>query len=133
MAKKLEQMELPITVKKKRKRKTIFVFGSNLAGIHGKGSALKAKEKYGAIQGRGKGRTGNAYGIPTKDKNFKVLSLKRIQYYVNQFFHYAYDHPEFKYKVVKIGCGLAGYNESDIRPMFRGFQYLKYVKLPEGW
>ena len=46
----------------------IFVFGSNLAGRHGKGAALDAKNKYGAIYGVGFGRTGNSYAIPQKTK-----------------------------------------------------------------
>ena len=134
MGKILEQMEMPLVLKKKRKsKKLIFVFGSNLGGIHGAGSAKKAKEKYNAKIGVGNGRTGNAYAIPTKDRLLKTLPLRRIQYYVNQFFHYAYDNPQFNYKVVKIGCGLAGYCEDEIKPMFRCFKYLKYVKLPEGW
>jgi hypothetical protein len=119
--------------RKKRKKPLIFVFGSNLAGRHGKGSAKRARIKYGAKYGIGKGRTGRAYAIPTKDKNFKPLPLSRIQYYVSKFFHYAYNHPEYRYKVVKIGCGLAGYSEKQIKPMFKYFHYLKYVKLPEGW
>lgn len=119
--------------KKKRRRPLIFVFGSNLAGIHGKGSALKAARKYGAERGIGKGRTGMAYAIPTKDRKLRTLPLERIKRYVNKFFHYAYGHPEFRFKVVAIGCGLAGYDPKQIKPLFKYFRYLKNVKLPEGW
>ena len=98
----------------------IFVFGSNLAGIHEAGSALAAKSSWGATQGLGQGPMGRAYAIPTKDKYLNTLSLNRIEEYVNIFLEYAEDHPELQFRIVKIGCGLAGYHDEDIAPMFRG-------------
>jgi hypothetical protein len=71
----------------------IFVFGSNLAGRHGKGAALHAKNHYGAIQGVGFGRTGNAYAIPTKDENLQVLPLTTIRAWCWAFIEYARAHP----------------------------------------
>jgi hypothetical protein len=97
----------------------IFVFGSNLKGIHGRGSAAEALAKHGAIYGRGVGLQGNSYAIPTKDRNLKVLSLPEIRIYVDQFIQFAKDHPEMTFHVVKVGCGLAGYRDYDIAPMFR--------------
>lgn len=67
----------------------VFVFGSNLAGRHGKGAALYAKQHYGAEYGIGFGKTGNAYAIPTKDQNLEVLSLDKIQHYIKNFVSYA--------------------------------------------
>jgi len=119
--------------RRKRRKKFIFVFGSNLAGRHGKGSAKKARLKYGAEYGVGKGRTGNAYAIPTKDHNLQTLSLRKISKYINKFFHYAYEHQELRFRVVKIGCGLAGYSEKQVKPLFKYFRYLPNVKLPKGW
>ena len=43
----------------------IFVFGSNLKGLHGGGAARLAYERFGAIWGQGVGLQGSCYGIPT--------------------------------------------------------------------
>lgn len=96
----------------------IFVFGSNLAGRHGKGAALCARNSHGAEYGVGIGRTRDSYAIPTKDKNLKTLPLDVIAKYVADFLDYARSHQELEFEVTKIGCGLAGYSEHDIKPMF---------------
>lgn len=98
----------------------IFVFGSNLAGRHGAGAALYAADVYGAKFGVGKGRTGDAYAIPTKDHEIQTLPLDHIQVYVEEFLEYATLHLEETFFVTRIGCGLAGYQDKDIAPMFRG-------------
>lgn len=113
------------------KSNLIFVFGSNLAGRHGKGAALYAKKVHNAEYGVGIGRTGNAYAIPTKDEKIKTLPLSRIEVYVNDFLIYAKTHPELEFQVTKIGCGLAGYNENDISPMFKNAPI--NCHLPENW
>jgi len=97
----------------------VFVFGSNLAGRHGAGAALEAKTKWGAEYGVGIGRTGNSYAIPTKDSNLRTLPLNVINQYVNDFKEYAKLNPDIKFVVTRIGCGLAGYKDSDIAPMFK--------------
>ncbi len=97
----------------------IFVFGSNLAGRHGKGAALHARRYYGAEYGVGVGRTGNAYAIPTKDSRLRVLPLDFIRAKVDEFCRYAAEHPEITFQVTRIGCGLAGYTDDQIAPMFR--------------
>lgn len=97
----------------------IFVFGSNLAGRHGKGAALHARRNHGAIYGQGIGRQGNSYGIPTKDENLRVIGLPEISLYVNDFLEYARDNPELKFQITAIGTGLAGYPPSRIAWMFR--------------
>lgn len=99
--------------------KQIFVFGSNLAGIHGAGSARHAFEYCGAKMGIGIGFQGNSYAIPTKDKNLKVLPLIEINKYVDEFLVFAKEHQEMQFNVVAIGCGLAGYKTEDIAWMFR--------------
>jgi hypothetical protein len=96
----------------------IFVFGSNLAGRHGKGAALFAKENHGAIYGKGWGRQGNSYAIPTKDENLVPLFLTEIKDYVKVFLQYAKDHPELTFNVTAIGCGLAGFIPEEIAPFF---------------
>jgi predicted PilT family ATPase len=110
---------------------SIFVFGSNLAGDHRKGSALCARLHHGAAQGVGKGRTGSAYAIPTKDKNLRRLSLKYIEKYVTEFIEYAKANPELSFEVTKIGCGLAGYREFEIRPLFK--EAPLNCRLPDWW
>lgn len=113
------------------KKKRIFVFGSNLAGIHGAGSAKAAVEKWGAVYGQGVGLQGNAYAIPTKNAQLKVLPLWIIQEYIEQFIIFAKHHPEMEFEVVKIGCGLAGFKENQIAPLFKDAP-LNCI-LPEGW
>jgi hypothetical protein len=109
----------------------IFVFGSNLAGKHGKGAALCALRERGAIYGQGVGRQGQSYAIPTKDENLSTLPLIRIQVYVHQFKRYARENPELTFQVTRIGCGLAGYKDEDISPFF--VDAPENCKLPEGW
>lgn len=97
----------------------IFVFGSNLAGRHGKGAALFAKENHGAIYGQGEGLQGRSYGIPTKDENIRTLPLQRVSEAVEKFKQFAAAHPDMKFQVPPIGCGLAGYKPGQIAPMFK--------------
>lgn len=111
--------------------KMIFVFGSNLAGRHGKGAALYAYQHYGAKYGVGVGRTGNSYAIPTKDKQLHTLPLHSINEYVNQFLDYARTHPLLTFRVTRIGCGLAGYSDEKISPMFKNAP--ENCNLPDGW
>lgn len=96
----------------------VFVFGSNLAGRHGKGAALWARQHRGAVYGQGVGRQGNSYAIPTKDKNLRTLSLSAIYSAVETFKQYAREHPQERFQVTPIGCGLAGYSAHEIAPFF---------------
>jgi hypothetical protein len=98
----------------------IFVFGSNLAGRHGKGAALFAVMQRGAVPGQGVGRMGNSYGIPTKDEALKPLPLEVIAEFASRFVDYARQHPDDVFELTPIGCGLAGYTPAQIAPMFRG-------------
>ena len=111
--------------------KEIMVFGSNLAGRHGAGAALYARKHHGAIYGQGIGLQGNSYGIPTKDENIRTLSLVHIQEHVTQFIEFAKAHPEMTFNVTRVGCGLAGYIDTDIAPMFKGAP--SNCVLPDGW
>lgn len=101
-------------------RKVIFVFGSNLAGRHGRGSAREALERWGAQYGIGEGRTGDAYAIPTKGRQLEILPLSSIALSVISFLEYAHAHPELHFRIVAIGCGLAGYKPAQIAPLFAG-------------
>lgn len=110
--------------------KEIFVFGSNLAGRHGKGAALFARQQHGAIYGQGIGLQGNSYAIPTKDHAIKTLPLSEISKHVKNFIQFAKAHPELNFNVTRIGCGLAGYKDTDIAPMFLDCYGITNVKLP---
>lgn len=109
----------------------IFVFGSNLAGRHGKGAALCARNDHGAVYGVGIGRTGDSYAIPTKDEKLATLPLSVIRPHVSEFKKYAAEHPDLEFQVTRIGCGLAGYSDADIAPMFDGAP--DNCHLPDGW
>ena len=109
----------------------IFVFGSNLAGRHGKGAALDAYKRHGAVYGQGIGYQGCAYGIPTKDRGLNTLPLNTIRSFVLDFLFFANEHPDMQFNVTRIGCGLAGYKDADIAPMFKGAP--DNCVLPEGW
>lgn len=109
----------------------VFVFGSNLAGRHGAGAALTARMQHGAVYGVGIGRTGNAYAIPTKDYQLRTMPLSHIALYVRTFITYAATHPQVMFDVTRIGCGLAGYSDEEIAPLFA--QAPSNCVLPEGW
>jgi hypothetical protein len=111
--------------------KEIFTFGSNLAGRHGLGSALEARQNHGAKYGCGVGRQGQSYAIPTKDKNLVVLDLDVIGKYVDEFIAYAISNPDLIFNVVKVGCGLAGYKDEDMAPLFKNVP--NNVKLHPDW
>lgn len=98
----------------------VFVFGSNEAGVHGAGAAKVAVDRFGAILGRGLGLQGNSYAIPTKDREIETLPLDKIAHYVSLFKDYARITPLARYYVTKIGCGLAGYTDEQIAPLFSG-------------
>ncbi len=100
------------------KKGQIFVFGSNRAGVHGAGAAKTAMESYGAIFGIGEGLRGSSYGIPTKDDDIQTLPLDEIKIHVDTFLQFAREHPTLSFFVTRIGCGLAGYTNQDIAPMF---------------
>lgn len=99
-------------------KRCIFVFGSNLAGRHGKGAALYAKKYHGAIYGQGIGPQGESYAIPTKDEKLNTLPISQIKQHVDDFLRYAEEHQEQIFSITAIGCGLAGYKPSDIAPLF---------------
>ena len=98
----------------------IFVFGSNLAGVHGAGSARHALESCGAKWGVGVGLRGASYAIPTKDRNIRTMPLEDIAPHVSDFLTFAREHPEMTFDVVAIGCGLAGFTSEQIAPLFAG-------------
>lgn len=97
----------------------IFVFGSNLAGRHGKGAAETARDCFEARYGTGVGLTGRSYALPTKDAALRPLPLEAIQAHVETFIHFAIENSHLTFIVTAIGCGLAQHQVKDIAPLFR--------------
>ena len=106
----------------------IFVFGSNLRGMHGGGAARIAHQKFGAIMGRGMGLQGQCYAIPTMQGG-----VETIRPYVDEFLAFAKEHPELTFLVTRIGCGIAGFTDEEISPLFAQAHEIENVVLPEGW
>jgi len=106
----------------------IFVFGSNLQGMHAGGAAYVAHRKFGAIWGQGVGLQGQSYGIPTMQGG-----VETVRPYVNEFIQFAKDHPELTFLVTRIGCGIAGFTDAEMAPLFEKAHSIENVILPEGW
>ena len=106
----------------------IFVFGSNLRGMHGGGAANVAFRKFGAIMGQGVGLQGQSYAIPTMQGG-----VETIRPYVDEFIDFAKQHPELTFFVTRIGCGIAGFTDEEISPLFEKAHELENVFLPQGW
>lgn len=106
----------------------VFVFGSNLAGHHGGGAARAALNKFGAIMGQGVGLQGQSYAIPTMQGG-----VETIKPYVDDFIAYAKAHPELKFYVTRIGCGIAGFTDEEIAPLFQEALYVENIVLPKSF
>ncbi len=106
----------------------IFVFGSNLQGMHGGGAARAAYKKFGAIMGQGVGLQGQSYAIPTMQGG-----VETIKPYVDDFITFAKAHPELTFYVTRIGCGIAGFKDKQIAPLFKDACNLDNVILPESF
>jgi hypothetical protein len=109
----------------------IYVFGSNLSGRHGRGAALRAREHHGAVSGKGVGLQGSSYAIPTKDHALRGLPLDQIAHYVSRFIEFAKEHAEMTFEVTRVGCGMAGYSDKQMAPLFIGAP--KNCHLPAEW
>lgn len=110
------------------KENEIFVFGSNLQGMHGGGAARLAYEKFGAIWGQGVGLQGQSYGIPTMHGG-----VDAIKPYVDEFIGFSKSHPELTFLVTRIGCGIAGFRDEEIAPLFKECIELDNVILPRSF
>ena len=106
----------------------IFVFGSNLAGSHGGGAAYVAWRKFGAVMGQGVGLQGQSYAIPTMQGG-----VETIKPYVDEFIAFAKAHPELFFYVTRIGCGIAGFRDEEIAPLFADARMLENVCLPASF
>ena len=106
----------------------VFVFGSNLGGAHGGGAAAAAVRYFGAIWGQGVGMQGQSYAIPTMHGGVDV-----IRPYVDEFIEYARQHPELTFLVTRIGCGIAGFKDEQMAPLFKDCLTLENVVLPKSF
>ncbi len=106
----------------------VFVFGSNLNGYHGGGAARAAMNKFGAEWGKGVGLQGQSYAIPTMQGG-----VETIQPYVDDFIAFAKCHEELFFYVTRIGCGIAGFKDEDIAPLFAAAQCVENICLPKSF
>lgn len=113
--------------------KTLFVFGSNLAGRHGKGAALFARQHWGAEYGVGEGVTGDSYALPTKDENMKVRPLHKIKESYITMRYLAYDNPNWLFLLTPVGTGLAGYEKTDILDFIQEFEIPSNIVFTKEW
>lgn len=102
----------------------IFVFGSNTYGHHSGGAAATAMRRFGAVWGQGEGLQGRSYAIPTME------GIESLSEAIARFTRFATQHPELRFLVTRIGCGIAGYTASRIAPLFKDCIKLENVALP---
>lgn len=112
-------------------KRNIFVFGSNLKGIHGAGQALTARQIHGAELGVGEGLTGDAYALPTKITPYESRSLEDIKISVDKFIEFAKSKSDWEFFIPRIGCGRAGFTDKDIGPLFSNVS--ENCIMPESW
>ena len=111
----------------------IFVFGSNLSGIHGAGAA-KTAIGFGAKYGQSNGLQGKAYAIPTKDETIRrTLSIEEIKPFVDEFIEFVKTNENLSFLVTEIGCGLAGYKVHEIRALFLQEEVPDNVVFSKEW
>lgn len=117
----------------KLNKNEVFVFGSNTQSRHGKGSALTARTKFGAIYGQSKGLQGQSYAIVTKElrKDYDPVTLDEIKQGIDIFTTFAKENTHLTFYVVELGCNLAFFTVEEIAPLFKPTMRLKNVYLPQ--
>jgi len=106
----------------------VFVFGSNLGGFHAGGAARAALNNFGAVWGQGVGLQGQSYAIPTMHGG-----VDAIRPYVDEFIQFAQSRPDLYFYVTRIGCGIAGFRDEQMAPLFAGALPLDNVALPKSF
>lgn len=106
----------------------IFVFGSNLDGEHRGGAAKIAHNKFGAIWGQGVGLQGSTYAIPTMHGG-----VDSIKPYVDEFIDFAIANPQLTFLVTRVGCGIAGFSDDEMAPLFSRATSVENILLPESF
>lgn len=86
------------------------------------GAALAARRRFGTEPGVGLGYRGAApahsWSIPTKDAAILSLPLEAVKTHVQAFDLDTLAHPEQRYFVTRVGCGLAGNRDAEMAPLF---------------
>jgi hypothetical protein len=113
----------------------IFVFGSNTEGWHGWGAAKAAADKFGAIRYQSVGLMGQSYAIPTKRFDSRIrrlvrLTREQIKLNILLFCSFTRAHPDMRFFVTSVACGLAGYGYDEIAPFFKEAINCSF---PEDW
>lgn len=112
---------------------SVFVFGSNLAGMHGAGSARAALDHYGAALGVYYGLSGRAFAIPTVDSAIEKLPIEVIEMYIVKLIQYSLEHPDTVFFITRLGCGIAGFADWMIAQIFNNGQNYHNFDFPEEW
>lgn len=102
------------------------VCGSDLRGLHGGETAWVARKLFGAIMGQGVGLQGQSYAIPTMQGG-----VDTIKPYVDESIAFAKAHDNLRFMVTRIGCGIAGFRDEYIAPLFHEATNLTNASLPE--
>lgn len=105
----------------------VFVFGSNIQGMHMGGAARVAMERFGAVWGVGEGLQGQSYALPTME------GIESLEKAVARFVEFARQHPELRFLVTAVGCGIAGYTAEQVAPFFKSVIDLQNVYLPQSF
>lgn len=109
----------------------VVVFGSNESGKHLGGAARQAYKCWGAAYGQGFGQAGSTFAIPTMDWELNQLTLAAVSFYVQRFLRYTVVYPDTTFLVTRIGCGIAGFKDEQIAPLFKDCP--SNVHLPAAW
>jgi hypothetical protein len=126
-----EKRDLERIARLMQQSNAIFVFGSNLRGVHGAGQALAAVQQYGARHGCGQGFQGRAYALPTKVGPYTAMPLDDVRFHVRALLQFAGRHPTLLFVVPRVGCGRAGFTDDQIAPLFDGAP--ANIDLPYEW
>lgn len=111
----------------------IFVFGSNLLGVHGAGAAAYARKELGAQWGVGEGLTGRTYALPTCYQPGEPITLQELAVYMNNFFEFAEGRQDLQFFLSKVGCGIAGFDEAEVAWIVNELGVPENVDIPPDW
>jgi hypothetical protein len=111
----------------------VFVFGSNLAGAHYSGAAKYAMDNCDAVMHIGEGRMGYSYALPTCSGPGIPLMLEEVAGAVDRFIAHASQYPSVNFFVTRVGCGIAGFTDEQIAPLFKQYDQMDNLILPPEW
>lgn len=87
-----------------------------------------AYENFGAVWGEGVGLHGQSYAIPTMHGG-----IEAIKPYIDRFCQFVWNHPNKIFLVTRVGCGIAGFKDEQIAPLFADLFDTDNVALPQEW